>query len=193
MPVTDVSQHQGARGPALEVRDLDVVAQAHAVTCPGQSVPQLDVLDRGTAVRRIEAAELEEDLAADGPATGPERGGLTPRGLVDVVVEEVLVLRDKVWRCRPRVVGPEESAECRLVLEGGGDLGDGVGRHQHIGVQEEDDLASCHLRPEIARHSRSAPRAGCAEDPCSSSNGLVRRAIAGAVVDDDELPGWAWW
>ena len=90
---------------------------------PGDPVAELDVLDRRPAVELgVEAAGLDEDVAADQAAAGPE--GVGGAGvvdelarLVDVVVQEVPELADQPGGGGAVVVGAEEAGEAGVGLD----------------------------------------------------------------------------
>ena len=75
---------------------------------------KLDVLDARNGIRLIEAAELAEEVAPDGAASGPERGErgvgttvneLVTCDLVRVVMQQIPILREKGRVARRVVVG----------------------------------------------------------------------------------------
>ena len=89
----------------------------------GQAIAELDVLDRGPAVELgVEAAEVEEDLAADRAAAGPEGVGRPGVGdearlLMDVVMEQVAELAHQAGGGRLVVVRAEQGGQPGIGLE----------------------------------------------------------------------------
>ena len=91
----------------------------------------------------VEPAELEEELAANHPAAGPEgmgRPGVVDERsvLVDEMMEQVAVLADQARRGRCIVVGAEEGREARVGLEPRHGAAQGLGVDGDVGVEEED-------------------------------------------------------
>src|SRR5207244_3699084 len=119
-----------------------------------ETVAELDVLDRGIAVPLIEAARGEEHVAPDRAASGPERRRGRARRLVNVMMEEVTVLRQEVRGIWLVVVGPEHGGQARIVLERGEDLIDRVWPDGHVGVHEEEEIAGGGVGAEIAGSRR---------------------------------------
>src|SRR5439155_937641 len=121
-----------------------------------------------------ETTDLEEGGAADGTAARPEGGGLFAGLLVRVVVEQVLVLGDKVGGGRLLVVRAHDRYGFWLLAKGGGDLGDDLGADLDVRLQEEAAAADplrrgrrCHadaLGPQVGRHSMWASLARAKRD-----------------------------
>ena len=123
---------------------LDVAGQDDPVAGPGDPVAELDVLDRGSAVELgVETAGLEEDVATDQAAAGPEgvRGAdvVDERAdLMDVMVEEVAEPADEAGGVGLVVVGAEEADEVGVGVEPADGAGDRVAVDGDVGVEEED-------------------------------------------------------
>ena len=188
----DVGADHLAERPPLQVRRQDVAGQNDAVAGAGQAIAQLDVLDRRPGVEpRVEAAEIEEDLAADHPAAGPE--GVRGAGvvveiplLVHVMVQQVPELADDPGCRRLVVIRAEEGGERGVGEEPRHAAGEGAGVDGHVGVEEEDQ----------GREASWAPRLRAAAGPrgrsCRATNAPIRRAssperVGRAVVDHDQL------
>ncbi len=188
-PVADVGAQQARRRPALEVLHLEVVAEAHAVAGARQPVAQLDVLDARALVARVEPAHREEDIPPDRAAAGPEGRRLRVRGLVDVVVEEVLVLREEVRLARAVVVRSEEGAQPRVGAEGPQHQPDRLGTDGHVGVDEEEEFTARDGRAQVARRGRAGPRPRTGEHPRARPPRQLVRSVGRPVIHDDQLPG----
>ena len=106
--------------PSLQVGGQDVAGQDDPVAGAGEAIAQLDVLDGGPGIEPgVEAAEIEEDLAADHPAAGPEgvgRAGVVVKLalLVHEVVQQVAELADQAPGRRLVVVRAEEGGEAGI-------------------------------------------------------------------------------
>ena len=119
--------------------------------------------------RFVETARLGEYFASDRPATGPERLGLARALRVDVVVQQVAILRYQPggdWR---GVVGPEDRSDPGL---GGEEL---VEAPEHVGI----DTTSASMKTNSAPRARSAPGLRAAAGPrgtgmCSTASAKRR-------------------
>src|SRR5262249_50141510 len=78
----DVGVDQRGEAPALQMRCLDVGARPNTISGPPQPKPELDVFNRGNAVRLIEATSDHEDIPPDDTTPRPERRRLAPAALV---------------------------------------------------------------------------------------------------------------
>src|SRR5579862_1830358 len=79
---------------------------------------ELNILDRRQGILLcVESAELVEHRPAYRATTRPERRGTFIGLLVDVVVHEVLVLRQKIAPRRRRIVGPEQRGELWIAIK----------------------------------------------------------------------------
>ena len=136
---------------------VGVVDQAQ--TAFAQPVAELDVLDAGAAVALgVEAAVAQKHIPAHGAAAAPKARRLLGAVLVDVVVEEILDLRQEI-RCAWRVVvRAEQRGQTRVVGEGPGHQADRLRPNRDVGIHEEDHIAGRGLDAQVARHCRPAAR-----------------------------------
>ena len=114
--------------------------------------------------------------------------GLGVGVLVHVVVQQVLVLREKVGRAGGVVVGAEAGLEGGVGLEGFGGAAQGVGRQRHIRVDKEHIVAVGQAGAGIPSHGRPMP-AGRGQPQHARACGLRQggAVIGRAIVDDDQL------
>src|SRR5262249_9558786 len=125
--------------------------EADRVTALPQARAELDVLDRRLRIARgVEAARIHEDRLVDRPATAPERFRLARALAVVVVVDEILVLRQKVFRRRTIVVAAEDCGGAST-FEGRGKNARGVFTDNHIRIDEPDHVAACSRSAAVAR------------------------------------------
>jgi hypothetical protein len=135
----------------------------------GHAQPELDVLDRRLAeLLGVEAAVLDEGVAANSAESGPERARGSGRALVHVVMQEVAEDRDRPLDVRIVVVGAEDGCEPWIRVESPADFGERVAMREHVGVDEDHRVRGG------AQHAR-VPRCG--------------RAGARRLPDDDDLVG----
>src|SRR5262249_7686420 len=153
----EIGAEQGESGPALLVRDLDVLAHLNPAARRLQAVAQLNVLDALRAVPLVEAAAGQENVAANGAASAPERVAFLMRVLVDVMLEQVLVLGQEVRGGRGIIVGANDRGVLRPVAERLAHLADDRGRHDHIGINEQKEFVPGSARPQVARRGGPAP------------------------------------
>src|SRR5215211_3532346 len=99
-------------------------------------MPELDVLDLWSSEAPLVVHPgREEDIATNRAAPCPERLRVAGTPRVDVVVEQVPVLRDKAARGGLCVVGPEHGAHIRLVHEDVDHPTEGVRMHEHVRIE----------------------------------------------------------
>ncbi len=154
--VEDVGLDEAGERPALQVAALQAFVEAHAAAGGGEAHAQLHVLDAGAVVRLAVAAVAEEDVAAHRAAAAPEGAGLLTGVLVGVVMKQVLEAADNGRVLGRVVVGAEDGVgriRRREVIK---HAADGVGVHQHVGIDEEEDRAAGDLRALVAGQGRSA-------------------------------------
>ena len=121
-----------------------------------KSDSELDVLDRRRSVPLgIEAPDIEEHVTADGAETRPERRRTTRGLLVDVMVQEVAKARNGARRLGRVVVRAKDGDQLRRVLEREPDPFERIGVHQHVGVDEDEDVAACTVRTVVSGGRRS--------------------------------------
>ena len=97
-----------------------------------QPVAELDVLDRRVAEAAVEPAGVEKDRAPDRAAAAPERRGRFAAGLVDVVVQQVPVLRKEARIGRGIVIGADDGVDAGMILQKLRHAPDEAGRHDHV-------------------------------------------------------------
>jgi hypothetical protein len=88
----------------------------------------------------------------------------------------------------PGDVVPEPGQD-QAAAGAGGDVGQPVGRQQHVGVREDDRVAGGEERADVPRGTRAAP--GHRDDgrPQRVAPGRLGGAVVGPVVHDDDLGG----
>ena len=117
---------------------------------------ELDVLDRRRSVPLgIEPPDIEERVAADGAETRPERRRTTRGLLVHVMVQEVAEARNGARRLGRVVVRAEHGDQLRGALERAPDPLERIGVRQHVGVDEDEDVAGCTVRTVVSGGGRS--------------------------------------
>ena len=102
-------------------------------------------------------------MAADGATTGPESPGVGPALLMHVMVKQVLVLGEKIWGRRRRVVGAKAGCQTGIAAEKSGDLPDRIGAHGNVAVDKEEDLAPGNPGTPVAGPSGPAGRGNSQE------------------------------
>ena len=153
------------------------------MTAAAKTIPELDVLDAGLVVSRIEPADRTKDVAANRAARAPEGEAVPVRVLVNEAVREILVLREKVRRRRPIVVGANQRRSI-AALERPRDPGARVRRNDHVGIEEEQDVAASLHRAAIPGHRRAAPFVEHDHAETRIPGACLR--ITACAVDDDQ-------
>lgn len=132
----------------------------------------------------LTASKAERRIAPQ----APQNVKPSVRALVDVVVQQVLVLREHVLLGRRVVVAADQGADARIVVEARAHPVDRVGLHGDVGVDEEEHGAAGGRRADVA-----CPRgtSTCAGPLHTGADRLRRRgfAVLGAIDDDDDLTG----
>src|SRR5262249_55935108 len=155
--------------------------QYHLAAGDPQPVSQLDVLDAGAGIASlVEATELEERFETDRAASAP-KGHRAFRGLlVDEKGGKVLVQGKEILFARTIVVRPEHRVHIRLLAKRLLDPLQRVFPHDDVGVEEEQDIPSSHLRGSVARVCWTPGSTWELNDArrkrCGDLGGLVRRS-----------------
>jgi hypothetical protein len=154
--IEEVGSHHRPKRPSLEVSSADRRIYLDAATARGESRAQLDVLDRGPRVTLgVESAGVEKCLASHSSQAGPERLDGTCRLDVDVVMKEIAEARDDPGRLGSIVVRAEERVELGVVCESPPDSSEGIGVDQHVGIDEDENLAGPSRGASVTRHRRT--------------------------------------
>ena len=183
-----VGAQQRQRRPALQMRHLEVFRKADPVAGPPQSIAELDVLDRRIAEASVESTLVEKHRAPDRAAAAPERRCLFVARLVHVVVQQVPVLREESRVGRGIVVRANHGSEGGASLQMRRHAPDQAGRHDDIGVDEEQHVARGRRRADIAGAGR-ADRRGELDHLRPGGRGARGRSLAAAVDHDNQLVG----
>ena len=70
------------------------------------------------------------------------------------MMQQVFVLRQKVLGCRLRIIRAKTGGDFWTLQECGCKLADGFRPHRNVCVQEQQDLALCLSRSQVARRRR---------------------------------------
>ncbi len=170
----------------FEVRTEHVLVESDGMTGAADSSTQLDVLDRRTPVPFIEAAQLIEDCSSHGATPRPERPALLPGMLMSEVVQQVPIVRDERASGWGRVIRAEQGGQRRIGLERRDHPGNHVGRDDHVGVHEQDDLGGRGPHAVVAGGGRS-PGHVSRDDGRPARAGDLCGAIGRPVIDHDHL------
>ncbi len=166
--------------------DLEVVIEQDPTPQAAQTIAQVDVFHAGE--RSVEAAGGLENMAAHGPAAGPEGGRLPAPPAVDVAVHEVAVLGEEVGRLGGIVVAAEHRVEGRVLVEMAANALEGVGLDANVGVDEDEDLPGAGGGAGVACRGGAAVAAGT-DHPGAETARHGRGPVGGAVVNHDALVG----
>ena len=153
------------------------------------AMAELHVFDLWAWVRPlIVAPGLEEDVSTNGAAAPPERFRLPGTLPVDVMVQQVAVLRHELPRFGLGIVRAEHRAHFRLVGEDAGEPTERVGVDADVGIDEDDDLPARELDAAVTGVRRAARAIREAHHGVGELGRHERRCVGARVVDDDELP-----
>src|SRR5438552_3922925 len=104
---------------------------------------QLDIFDgRTTVALRIKAAKRQEELTPYGATAAPEGADLAITVLVDIVVEQILVLREKVRRGGSVIVGTHHRVKRRIGSEPLGEAPQRVLMDAYVRINKDQILPS---------------------------------------------------
>ena len=160
--------------PGLQVPALEERVEGDPRAVRGEPQAELDVLDGGRRVPvGVEAAGGEERLAPDRAEPSPERLRRPGALLVHVVVEEVPEARHEPGIGRVVVVGAEERVEAGVGGEGRAHAREGVPVRFHVGVDEDEEVASRAADALVP----GGGRAGCVQGV--DHDYLLRRLLGG--------------
>jgi hypothetical protein len=162
-----ISLCNARKRPALQMLPLNRRVEEDAATVSTEAHAELDILDRREREPfLVEAANLDECVAANGSQPGPEGGRESGAFVVHMMVEQVAKVRHDPSAARIVIVGSEDCRQLRVVLEQRPDPNKSVGVHLDIGVNEDQHIAVRAPRTEV-------PSGSWAE--------------VGRLVDDDHL------
>ena len=76
--------------------DLKRFTEPDPIAGSCEAVAQFNIFDGGLEIRFIESAHREKNLPPDRATGAPKRRSLLPTMLMDIVMEQIAVLRQKV-------------------------------------------------------------------------------------------------
>jgi hypothetical protein len=102
-----------------------------------QPQSKFNVLDAGTGVIVGIETEALKNIASYGTTSCPECCRFRVRVLMDVMVDEVLILREETWLCRRSIVRPKNCSEVTVLFEVVGNDLQSEGRNCYIGIHKD--------------------------------------------------------
>jgi hypothetical protein len=146
---------------------LDLWAEYDTVTECRHAVAQLYVFDGRSTAGLIESAAGREHSSSYGPAPGPEGDRIARITLMHVAMEQVPVLADQPFDTRMKVISSEHGAHVRLALEHLQESPQSIGMGSHVGVDENQQIATGNISTPVAGERWSARSAGQPHYPVS--------------------------
>src|ERR1041385_8404986 len=184
---SEIGAYHRLERPPLEVRSLKLLVQADAVAGLSQAIPELDVLDRWLGVTLlIEPTDFLERVPTDRATTGPEGRSFRAAALMDEMMQQVAILRDRASGAGVRVVRTEDGRGTRWFPERGQATVNGIWGDDDVGVHEEQDVGPRPAGSPVACRGR-APIAGERHAPGAAAGRPSRRVVARGIVHDDDL------
>src|SRR5215469_1166911 len=148
---------------------------------------ELNIFDRGPRILpQVESAQFLEQVFTNGATPCPKADCIFAGVLVNVMVDEVLVLREKVWLGRRLIIRPKNGCQLRVTREVPGDEIKGFSRNLYIRVDEDQDSAAGVTRTQIARSRRSHSIRGSDVSHVTAVDHLGR-TVSGAIVHHQQL------
>ena len=115
--VKHVGLNHARQAPMLSMRDLNLLIQQDAFARLPQPRTELDVLNAGSAIAGVEPFQFHECRTSYAAAPRPKRRGVAITALMNVVVQQVLVLRNQIRARRSRIVRTEHGRDVRIRFE----------------------------------------------------------------------------
>src|SRR5262249_44263902 len=157
-PIENVGLAQSQQRPAFQMLAPDPAVERDSM--PGCAHPdaQLYVFNRRPPVSFfVKASKGQEQVAPDGAAPAPESGNGAVRSVMNIVMKEILVLREEILFGRGIVVRADNGVDLRVRSESCGKTRERVRMDEHIRVNKDQVTAIDLRRASIAR-ARRAPR-----------------------------------
>ena len=161
--------------------------EPNAVTRRDDPHSQLDVFDaRIRKALPVEPAELEEDVTAHQPDSGPEGRGVAVAVLVHVVMPEIRVEAGRPKRCGFIVVRPERAFGA-MSLHVVDQSSQAIRRDDHVRIDEPQQVRLRNVGRCVSRKSRALGRAAVLENLRSRITGDLLGPIRCPVYVDQHL------